>query len=103
MPKGAIRQRYDVTIKGEPGEMLLGAFSDVTVRQAPGVTPSVSSADLDQAALHGLLARVADLGLALVGVSLQADSGQPRGSDRPMTSKVHSAVAAIGGREERRR
>jgi hypothetical protein len=61
--------------------MLLGAFSDVTVRQAPGVT--VLSAGLDQAALHGLLARVADLGLELMGVSLQADSGQPQGSGRP--------------------
>jgi hypothetical protein len=79
--EGAVRKRCDVTIKGEPGEMPLGAFSDVTVRQAPGVT--VLSADLDQAALHGLLTRVADLGLDLMGVSLQAESGQPRGSDRP--------------------
>ena len=61
--------------------MLLGAFSDVTVRQARG--PTVLSADLDQAALHGLLARVADLGLELMGVSLHADSGQPLASDRP--------------------
>jgi hypothetical protein len=80
-PEGAVRKRYDVTIKGEPGEMLLAAFSDMTVRQAPGVT--VLSADLDQAALHGLLARVADLGLELMGVSLGADSGQPRRSDWP--------------------
>jgi hypothetical protein len=77
--EGAVRKRCDVTIKGEPGEMLLGAFSDVTVRQGP----TVLSADLDQAALHGLLARVADLGLELMGVSLHADSGQPRASDRP--------------------
>lgn len=61
--------------------MLLGAFSDVTVRQAPGVT--VLSADLDQGALHGVLMRIADLGLELMGISLQADYGQPRGSDRP--------------------
>jgi hypothetical protein len=79
--EGAVRKRCDVTIKGEPGEMLLGAFSDVTVRQPPGVT--VLSADLDQAALHGLLAGVAGLGLELMGVSLQAQSGQPRWSDRP--------------------
>lgn len=76
-----MQKRYDVTIKGEPGEMLRRVFSDVTVGQAPGVT--VLSADLDQPALHGLLARVADLGLELMGVSLQADPGQPRGSDRP--------------------
>mgnify|MGYP003404374935 CR=1 FL=1 len=75
MPK-----RYDVTIKGEPGEVLRSAFSDVTVRQAAGVT--VLSADLDQAALHGLLGRVADLGLELVGVSLGAGPAPPRGSNR---------------------
>lgn len=63
---------YDVTIMGEPGEVLLGAFSDVTVRRGRGVT--VLSADLDQAALHGLLARVADLGIELVGVRRAAVS-----------------------------
>jgi hypothetical protein len=65
-PGGAVSVHYDVTIMGEPGTVLLGAFSDVTVRRALGVT--VLSADLDQAALHGLLARVADLGIELVGV-----------------------------------
>ena len=66
--------RYDVTIVGEPGDVLLGAFSDVTVRRAPGVT--VLSADLDQAGLHGLLERVADLGIELVAVRRDADPGE---------------------------
>ncbi len=64
--------RYDVTIMGEPGDLLRSAFSDVTVRGGPGVT--VLSADLDQAALHGLLGRVADLGIELVGVQRVAAS-----------------------------
>ncbi len=72
---------YDLTIKGEPGHVLLSAFSDVTVRTAPGLT--VLSADLDQAALYGLIARVADLGLELVGVQLVARPGPLRGSDCP--------------------
>jgi hypothetical protein len=72
--------RYDVTIKGEPGDLVLGAFSDVAVRQAPGVT--VLSADLDQAGLYGLLTRVADLGIELMGVRLVADPGPSPGSDR---------------------
>ena len=65
---------YDVTVRGEPGDVLRRAFSDVTVRHATGV--SVLSADLDQAGLHGLLARVADLGLELVGVRLLAGPGE---------------------------
>lgn len=68
---------YDVTIRGEPGDVLLGAFSDVTVSQASGVT--VLSADLDQAGLYGLLQRVADLGVELLGVQSVADPAQSRG------------------------
>jgi len=71
---------YDVTVKGEPGDLLRRAFNDVAVRPAPGVT--VLSADLDQAGLHGLLARIADLGLVLIGVRLVAGPRQPRGRDR---------------------
>lgn len=71
-PGGACDMRYDVTIMGEPGDLLRSAFSDVTVARAPGVT--VLSADLDQAALHGLLGRVADLGIELVGVQRVAGS-----------------------------
>jgi hypothetical protein len=75
-----VPKRYDVTIKGEPGEVLLNAFSNMTVRRASGVT--VLSADLDQAALHGLLERVADLGLELVAVSLRGGPVPLRGSER---------------------
>ena len=75
--------RYDVTIVGEPGDVLLGAFSDVTVRRAPGVT--VLSAELDQAGLHGLLGRVADLGIELVGVRRVAGPGRDPRDAPPRT------------------
>lgn len=70
-PGGAAVVYYDVTVRGEPGDVLRRAFSDVTVRRAAGVT--VLSADLDQAGLHGLLGRIADLGLVLVGVRLRKE------------------------------
>jgi hypothetical protein len=73
--------RYDVTIVGEPGDVLLGAFSDVTVSRAPGMT--VLSAELDQAGLHGLLHRVADLGIELVGVQRVDGSGRTRETRPP--------------------
>ena len=47
--EGAVRTHCEVTIKGQPGDMLLGAFSDVTVRRAPRMT--VPSADFDQTVL----------------------------------------------------
>ena len=59
---------YVLTVRGEPGELLLAAFDDVAVSSGPGVT--VLSAELDRAALHGLLDRIEDLGLELLGVQL---------------------------------
>lgn len=70
---------YDVTVRGVPGDVLRRAFSDVTVRRAAGMT--VLSADLDQAGLHGLLGRIADLGLELVGVRLLAGPDDFRRED----------------------
>ena len=64
---------YELTIKGRPGELLHAAFDDVVVTSGPGVT--VLSAELDQAALHGLLARIEDLGLELLDMRLVTDAG----------------------------
>jgi hypothetical protein len=63
--------QYVVTVKGEPGELLRAAFDDVQVSSAPGVT--VLTAALDQPALHGLLARIEDLGLELLDMRLIAE------------------------------
>jgi hypothetical protein len=60
-----------LTVKGEPGELLRAAFDDVEVSSAPGVT--VLSAELDQPGLHGLIARIEDLGLELLDMRLVAD------------------------------
>jgi hypothetical protein len=50
---------------------LRAAFEDVQVSSAPGVT--VLTAELDQPALHGLLARIEDLGLELLDMRLIAE------------------------------
>ena len=63
---------YELTVKGQPGELLRAAFEDVVVSSAPGVT--VLSAELDQPALHGLLARIEELGLELLDMRLVTDS-----------------------------
>jgi len=66
--------QYVVTLKGEPGELLRAAFDDMAVSCAPGVT--VLTGDLDQPALHGLLTRIEDLGLELLGMRLIAEVGE---------------------------
>ena len=62
---------YELTVKGQPGELLRAAFEDVVVSSGPGVT--ILSADLDQPALHGLLARIEELGLELLDMRLVTD------------------------------
>ena len=62
---------YELTVKGQPGELLRAAFDDVVVCSAPGVT--ILSAELDQPGLHGLLARIEDLGLELLDMRLVTD------------------------------
>ena len=69
--EGHVPSHYELTLKGQPGELLRAAFDDVVVSSAPGVT--ILSADLDQPALHGLLARIEDLGLELLDMRLVTD------------------------------
>ena len=71
---------YELTIKGQPGELLRAAFDDVVVSSGPGVT--ILSAELDQPALHGLLARIEDLGLELLDMRLVID-GTATSEDLP--------------------
>ena len=65
---------YVLTVKGQPGELLRAAFDDIDVSTAPGVT--VLSAELDQPGLHGLIARIEDLGLELLDMRLVTDAPQ---------------------------
>lgn len=69
-----MQTHYQLTIKGQPGELLRAAFDDVDVSSAPGVT--VLSAELDSPALHGLLTRIEDLGLELLDMRLVTDGAQ---------------------------
>ena len=57
---------YEVRVLGRVGPAACHAFADFAVQAKPAAT--VLSGTLDQAALHGLIARVRDLGLELVDV-----------------------------------
>ena len=62
------RQRYEIRVEGHLTADWSDWFAGLTVRQeADGET--VLYGPLDQAALHGALAKVRDLGLTLVSVN----------------------------------
>jgi hypothetical protein len=70
--EGHVPSHYELTVKGQPGELLRAAFEDVVVSSGPGVT--ILAAELDQPALHGLLARIEDLGLELLDMRRVTDA-----------------------------
>jgi hypothetical protein len=56
---------YEICVRGQLGETLLGAFPDLHV-QANGAKTVLTGALPDQAALHGVLAQIEALGLELL-------------------------------------
>ena len=62
---------YVITVRGVTGPAVRAAFDDVAVSVA-GDTTALRSAGADQAALHGLLRRIQDLGLDVVEVHLES-------------------------------
>jgi hypothetical protein len=58
---------YEITVRGRLGDPLVAAFDGLTARSTPALT--VLSGELpDQAALYGVLERIASLGLELLDV-----------------------------------
>jgi len=61
--------RYDITVRGHLDHSRWPHWFDgLRVTQQADGTTMLSGLVADQAALHGLLARVRDLGLVLIGV-----------------------------------
>jgi hypothetical protein len=61
---------YVITVRGAAGPWVRAAFDDVQV-SVVGDTTVLRRAGTDQAALHGLLRRIQDLGLEVVEVHLE--------------------------------
>jgi hypothetical protein len=58
---------YVITVRGVAGPWVRGVFDDTEVSVA-GDTTVLRCAGADQAALHGLLRRIQDLGLELLDI-----------------------------------
>ena len=63
---------YELSFKGAASDTLATAFEDCDVTRARGVT-IVRSTVPDQAALHGLIARISALGLELLDLHAVTD------------------------------
>ena len=60
---------YQIRLKGQLGPEWTGWFGELTIRLDENGDTLLTSPGLDQAALHGLLKRVRDLGLTLISVN----------------------------------
>ncbi len=77
----SVRYQVRVRVQGELDPAWSSVLSDLAVAAEPDGTTLVSGELADQAAVHGLLAAIRDLGLSLVTVETVAvPAPQPHGS-----------------------
>jgi GTPase len=67
---------YEVRIQGHLDDSWSTWFSEMTLSREDDGTTTMRGAVIDQAALHGLLAKVRDLGAVLI--SVRAEPSVPR-------------------------
>jgi hypothetical protein len=75
---------YQIRVEGELGQEWVGWFGGLAIaREGDGVT-LLTCAVADQAALHGLLRKLRDLGLPLLSVNRIDDcpEGKPEGKSK---------------------
>ena len=71
---------YQIRIKGHLGRQWVDWFGDVTITLEENGDTLLTCPLVDQAALHGLLKKVRDLGMPLISVNC-VDPGQATGPD----------------------
>jgi hypothetical protein len=59
---------YEIRVEGILDECWAGWFDGLQVTSQPDGATTIAGAVVDQAALHGVLAKVRDLGLPLISV-----------------------------------
>jgi hypothetical protein len=59
---------YEITIQGHLDQHWSEWFDGLTITHEPNGTTTLAGPIVDQAALHGVLIKVRDLGLPLIGV-----------------------------------
>jgi hypothetical protein len=72
--------RYEIIVEGHLDERWSAWFDGLVLTRRPDATTAIHAAGIDQAALHGLLARVRDIGVRLVAVRRIDDAGTVEGA-----------------------
>ena len=73
--------QYEIRLKGHLAARWAAWFDGLSLTQESDGTTVIRGAVIDQAALHGLLSKVRDLGLPLIAV-MQVDPKQMKGKER---------------------
>jgi hypothetical protein len=77
---------YEIRVEGHIGESWSSWFEGLTIRHEESGETVLSGTLVDEAALHGVLAKIRDLGLPLVGVKrLTTSVGTPEEKEGPVT------------------
>ena len=74
--------RYEIRVKGHLNSRWAAWFDGLSLSAESDGTTIIHAPVADQAALHGLLQKVRDVGLPLVSVT-QLDSDQPESTTEP--------------------
>jgi hypothetical protein len=78
---------YEITIQGHLDQHWSTWFDGLSITHEPDGTTTLAGLIVDQAALHGVLIKVRDLGLPLIGVCPVArDSSNNAHAERDRTS-----------------
>ena len=72
-------ERYELRIKGHLDRRWTASFDGMTLTANSDGTTDIAGPVVDQAALHGLLSKLRDLGLPLLSVT-RADPTNPPGA-----------------------
>jgi len=68
--------RYEIRLQGHLGNRWAAWFDGLTITNCSDGTTTIHGIVVDQAALHGLLQKVRDLGMQLISVT-KTESAQP--------------------------
>jgi len=77
-------ERYEIRVEGRLGSRWAAWFDGMTLTPGSDGTTTIHGPVVDQAALHGLLRKLRDVGLPLVSLT-QVQPDPPRSSTTPTT------------------